>query len=85
MHYAEGFLDAVDKEIQMSRKIIENGWNIGSRFSLYDGVDFTFRSKTPDEYDIEFLDDIMRQEYKNTLWNENQLVFVKGNRIRGEI
>jgi hypothetical protein len=80
--YAETFYDAVtNKEILMSRKIIENGWNIGSLCTYYADVDFTFSCKSPQEYNIEFLDDIMFENYRNVLWNDYQLVFIKGNRI----
>jgi len=70
-----------NKEVLMSRKIIENGWNIGSLLPYYENVDFTFKLKKPDEYNFKFLCDLMFKEYKNNLWNLQQLVFVKGNRI----
>ena len=58
-NYATTFADAVyDKEILMSRKIIENNWNIGSLFNYYKDIDFTFKHGL-DEYNIEFLDDII--------------------------
>jgi len=80
--YAKDFDEAIDKkEILMSRKIIENNWNIGSLLSYYKGVDFTFRDKQPEEYKIKFLDDIMYEKYRGVLWDEYELVFVKGNRI----
>ena len=80
-NYASTFAEAIKTEILMSRKIIENGWNIGSFFKHYNGVDFTFKSKTPSEYNIVFYEDIMYQKYYNKLWNKNELVFIKGNRI----
>jgi lipopolysaccharide biosynthesis protein len=70
-----------EKEVLMSRKIIENNWNIGSLLPYYKDVDFTFTSKKPSEYDCRFLDDIMFPHFKNTLWNLYDLVFIKGNRI----
>lgn len=80
-NYAKTFNDAIwDKEILMSRKIIENNWNIGSLLSYYKDVDFTFRCKQPSEYEREFLDDIMFQPFKDTLWNVYDIVFLKGNR-----
>jgi hypothetical protein len=66
----------------MSRKIIENGWNIGSLLLYYDGVDFTFRNKKPDDYNIEWYGDIMFHPFRYVIWNELQLVFIKGNRIK---
>lgn len=81
-NYAKTFYDAISqKEILMSRKIIENNWNIGSLLSYYKDVDFTFRSKKPSEYNMEFLDDVMYQNFKDTLWNVYELVFIKGNRV----
>ena len=81
-NYAKTFNDAVsDKEILMSRKIIENGWNIGSLLPLYNDVDFCFKNKKPSEYNINFLNDIMYPQYRNKLWTEYQLVFIKGNRV----
>jgi hypothetical protein len=76
------------KEILMSRKIIENNWNIGSLLPFYKNVDFTFKDKSPKEYNIDFLYDnkyienIMYTDFKNCLFNEYDLVFIKINRIR---
>ena len=81
-NYAKTFYDAIfQKEVFMSRKIIENNWNIGSLLPYYKDVDFTFSHKTPEEYNIPFLNDIMFPEFRNALWNEYELVFIKGNRI----
>jgi hypothetical protein len=81
-NYAKTMHEAVwYKEVLMSRKIIENNWNIGSLLKIYDGVDFTFKNKKPHEYNINFLDDVMYEIYRNKIWNEYQLVFIKGNRV----
>jgi hypothetical protein len=81
-NYAKTFDDAImNKEILMSKKIIENKWNIGSLLSHYKNVDFTFKKKKPDDYNIVFLDDVMYSHYRNYVWSEYQLVFIKGNRI----
>jgi hypothetical protein len=81
-NYAITYGDAVwKKEVLMSRKIIENNWNIGSLMTCYKNVDFTFKTKLPGEYDIIFLDDVMCLQYRNKLWNEYELVFIKGNRV----
>lgn len=80
-NYAKTFDNAIHhKEILMSRKIIENNWNIGSLMTYYENIDFTFRNKKPQEYDIIFFDDVMYQKYRNNLWSEYELVFIKGNR-----
>ncbi len=77
-----GFRDTINqKEILMSRKIIEKGWNIGCLMKYYDGVDFTFKHKSPDEYSTPFIGDIMWPEAYGKIWDEYEVVFVKGNRI----
>jgi hypothetical protein len=81
-NYAKTHNDAIkNKEILMSRKIIENKWNIGSLLSHYKNVDFTFTDKKPDDYKVQFLGDIMYSKFRNSLWNERDLVFIKGNRV----
>ena len=65
----------IEKEILMSRKIIEKGWNIGSLLSQYLNIDFT--TKTPN---IQLKGDLMYNKFRNELWNEYELVFIKGNR-----
>jgi hypothetical protein len=79
--YVKTFNDAIkEKEILMSRKIIDKGWNIGSLFPLYNGVDFRFKTKAPENYNIKFQDDVMYNKYFGYLWTEYDLVFLKGNR-----
>ena len=79
-HFETSFTDCIwNREVLMSRKIIEKNWNIGSLMKYYENVDFTF--KTPEEYNIQFLDDIMYPEYKNVIWHDYEIVFIKGNRI----
>jgi hypothetical protein len=74
------FIGAIfNKEIKMSRCIIENGWNIGCLQSIYKNVDFTFKTKQPHEYNIPFFGDVMIKERTN-LWSIYELVFIKGNR-----
>lgn len=81
-NYAKTFEEAVwNKEVLMSRKIIENGWNIGSLLKHYNGVDFTFKNKKPAEYNLTFLGDIMYPLYRGIWWDEHDLVFIKGNRV----
>jgi hypothetical protein len=80
-NYSKTFLDAVwNKEVLMSRKIIENNWNIGSLMTLYKNIDFTFRNKKPNECNIIFFDDLMHKKFRNILWNDYEIVFIKGNR-----
>lgn len=82
-NYAKTKDDAIlNKEVLMSRKVIEKNWNIGSLLSYYKDVDFTFKNKKPSEYNRNFMNDIMYQKYKNKIWNLYEIVFVKGNRIK---
>ena len=81
-----GFRDTIEqKEVLMSRKIIENGWNIGCLMKYYDGVDFTFKYKSPEEYTRSFIGDVMWPQSQDRVWNVYELVFVKGNRINVSI
>jgi len=83
INYAKTYEEAIwEKEVLMSRLIIKNNWNIGSLFPYYKNVDFTFKYKTPSEYDFPFLSDIMWQHCKDTLWSVYELVFIKGNRVK---
>ena len=67
----------IQKEIGMSQAILRNGWNIGSLLPHYRGADI----RDPSAMTQEILDDIAFQPYYNVLWNEYDVVFVKGNRI----
>jgi hypothetical protein len=81
-NYTKTLLETVfNKEIEMSRKIIQNEWNIGSLFNYYSGVDFTFKTKKIQDYNLTFLGDIMFSKYRNTLWHDSEIVFIKGNRM----
>jgi hypothetical protein len=81
-NYTKSLIDTVHlKEIPMSHKILENGWNIGSLMKYYKNVDFTFKSKKPEDYNITFFDDPMyNRHYKSGLWSPNEIIFIKGNR-----
>lgn len=82
-NYVETFYEAIwQREVLMSRKIIENNWNIGSLLPYYKNVDFTFSNKKPEEYGMTFLDDVMYPHFRNVIWNEYELVFIKGNRVK---
>ena len=77
-NYAETFGDAIEnKEILMSRKIIDNNWNIGSCMKYYKNVDFTFKTRT---HNKPFLSDILCINSYKKIWNEYEIVFIKGNR-----
>jgi hypothetical protein len=68
------------KEIGMSRKIIENNWNIGCLMSIYKDVDFRFIYKKPQDYPIRFIGDVMFSHYINVFFLPEEIVFLKGNR-----
>lgn len=77
-------LNAVfDKELRMSRLIIENGWNIGCLMNYYKGVDFRFLTKKSTEYSSPFLGEVMlSKNFSDKLFsNFYELVFIKGNRF----
>lgn len=78
--YITDFVELViNKEIRMSRLIIENGWNIGCLMDNYQGIDFTFKTTNKQ---IEYLGDIMQSYNYNKLWTLKELVFIKGNRVK---
>jgi hypothetical protein len=80
-NYAATFNDAIlTKEIAMSRKVIDKGWNIGCLIPQYRGVDFTFKTRSANSYATKW-GDLMYRDSRNVAWNEYQLVFVKGNRL----
>lgn len=83
-NYAKTYDEAIwKKEVLMSRKIIENNWNIGSLLQYYKDVDFTFNYKKLTEYNNNFfMGDPMFQPCKDKIWNIYELVFIKGNRIK---
>ena len=77
-NYAKTFDEAVNKkEILMSTKIIENGWNIGSLLTYYEDIDFT---KNLNNYNIIFLGGLTKPFYHKFIWDEYEVVFIKGNR-----
>ncbi len=80
--YVETLTEAIEtREIAMSRLIIENNWNIGCLLPIYKNIDFTFKNSTPQEYNIPYEEDLMYEHFRNILWSEYQLVFIKGNRM----
>jgi hypothetical protein len=80
-NHSDVFLKTIEnKELGMSRKIIENGWNIGCLMDRYAGVDFRFIYKKPEDYGIDFLGDVMFPEYINNTFTPEEVIFIKGNR-----
>jgi hypothetical protein len=68
------------KEIDMSQLVLKNNWNIGSLMPYYKNVDF----RNPSTIKKQILDDLTFQPCYNLLWNEYDMVFIKGNRINIE-
>jgi len=61
------------KEIGLSKKILDKGWNIGCLMERYKGMDF----RIPHD---NLLDDVMFSQLENVCWTKTELVFIKGNR-----
>lgn len=73
-----------NKEIKMSRIVIDNGGNIGCLYKFYNGIDFRKKDNFPFEYfrlNSMNADDIMFPEYLNVAWTLDEVVFIKGNRF----
>jgi hypothetical protein len=82
--FSTTFQDAIlNKEIRMSRLIIENGWNIGCLMQYYKGVDFRFLASRPSDYKPFIIGDPMvSKNFPDKLFNNfYELVFIKGNRL----
>lgn len=71
----------ISKEILMSRKILDNGWNIGCLLPIYKDVDFTLKTHNENSKNMLIYDDVMFSHYLNNLWTCEDLVFIKGNRV----
>ena len=79
-NYPKTFYDAIwNREVMMSRRILDNGWNIGCLHQYYKDIDFTFKTANRP---ITLLDDIMYDSHRNVSWTEYELVFIKGNRVK---
>lgn len=82
--YTKSMTDTIlSKEMLMSRKILDKGWNIASLLPLYKGVNFT-DSRTFNHNTTTY-DDVMYEQYRRQLWTLYDLVFIKGNRIPNNI
>lgn len=80
---ANNFGDAVwNKEVLMSRKIIEKGWNIGCTCKKLNGIDYTFNSVPLSDIGLDFHADItLIQFYHGEYWTPNEVIFIKGNKF----
>ena len=70
----------INKEILMSREILNNNWNIGCLMSQYKGIDFRVIYKNPPECVANCPEDVMFSSYIGKYINPEELVFIKGNR-----
>lgn len=89
-NYANTMAEIIEnKEMLMSRIIIENGGNIGSLLQCQRNIDYTFSNPIQNEelsksrfaLNVVELYDVMNTKYYNRLWNEYDLVFIKGDRV----
>jgi len=81
LYYTKNIEETIwNKELLMSKKILENNWNIGSLMNYYKGIDFTFKKKKKEEYNIEYIGDVMCNNHIYKIWNIYEIVFIKGNR-----
>lgn len=77
-NYAMTFNQAIsNKEIYMSRVIINNNYRIGSLLKIYDQFDFRDKKQLQN---LPNLGDTMNLCYMNKIWTKEDLVFIKGNR-----
>jgi hypothetical protein len=81
-NYLMSAKEAHENEIFMSNDITDNGWNIGCLLKCYQGFDFTFKNKKKEEFKNALYGDIMFSQYRNVFWNEYDLIFIKGNRVK---
>ena len=81
-NYAKNFNEAIfQKEVLMSRKIIENNWNIGCTMLYYKDVDFRHKEYQYKDFKKCQVGCLMQERYMNKIWKLEELVFIKGNRI----
>jgi lipopolysaccharide biosynthesis protein len=82
-HYETNFTVLIEqKELKMSLLVLARGWNIGCLHKHYKDIDFVKNKRTVYNYKITLYNDVMYQEYLDKhVWELNELVFVKGNRI----
>ena len=78
--YSTTYMSAVKREVGMSKKIIENNWNIGCLLNCYKNVDFRLSKDKLRESKVPLHSDIMFGNYKGKYWELDELIFVKGNR-----
>ncbi len=79
------FQDVInEKEIKMSKLVIENGGNIDSCLKYYKGIDFRFKDKKPEDYNIYYHLDFAYPYFKDKFWTPEEVVFIKGNRFNLE-
>lgn len=81
--YAPTFNKAIKKEIDMSRKLIENNMSIGCLQKYFNGLDFR-KKKHCNKLKTLPLSKLGKcsLDTRNIYWNEYDVVFVKGNRIQ---
>jgi hypothetical protein len=81
-NYELNFIDTINnREIRMSRVIINNGWNIASLMLYYNNIDFRFKDKQPLDYNVNFLGNVVDNNlYFGCNLHPYEVIFVKANR-----
>lgn len=71
-----------NREVPMSRKIIEKGWNIGCTCKKLDGIDYTFKKVSLENLGFDIHTYVTSNEYyNNNFWTPNEVIFIKGNKF----
>jgi len=72
----------INREMKMSRLILDNGWNIGCMIEYYKDVDFRFLTKRASECKPFLGDPMVVKNVSDKLFNNfYELVFIKGSRF----
>lgn len=72
----------LNREMKMSRLILENGWNIGCMMTYYKDIDFRFLTTKPSDCKPFLGDPMVIKNVSDKLFNNfYELVFIKGSRF----
>jgi len=71
----------MQREIRMSREIINNNWNIGCVFSYYNNIDFRNISNIEAKF---FNSNIANGKYNNEIVHPYEIIFIKDKYIRNK-
>jgi hypothetical protein len=72
----------LNREMKMSRYILDNGWNIGCMMSYYNGIDFRFLTTKPSDCKPFLGDPMVIKNVSDKLFNNfYEFVFINGSRF----